>query len=290
MRGRLAVAVLALVMGTGCTESWAGDPWADVRVPSSGNVTVFGAPSAGCISGAQALPLEGEGYQVLRLERNRYYGHPATIAFVERLAREAHRRNLGEVLVGDMGQPRGGPMPAGHASHQNGLDVDIWLRLDTSPLAAEERAHPLEVSMVKAQGVDHAHWTSAQARLIEIAARDSAIDRILVNPAIKAELCNAASETDRAWLSKLRPWWGHDGHMHIRLACPPGQVSCVQQKPVPSGDGCGGELYSWLSKASIPVPDNLPNFRHPVLPAQCSGVLRQAVHTAGADVGDGHKP
>ena len=35
--------------------------------------------------------------------------------------------------VGDMAQPRGGPLPFGHASHQTGLDVDIWFTLTPRP-------------------------------------------------------------------------------------------------------------------------------------------------------------
>src|SRR4051812_2998488 len=64
----------------------------------------------------------------------RHYGHPDLIGFVGDLGRAAAAARLGTVAVGDMAQPRGGPMSSGHVSHQGGLDVDVWFRLDVPPL------------------------------------------------------------------------------------------------------------------------------------------------------------
>ena len=66
-------------------------------------------------------------WQVMRLSRNRNWGHPKLVAFLERLAEKAKKVGWNGLLVGDMSQPRGGPMLTGHASHQVGLDADIWL-------------------------------------------------------------------------------------------------------------------------------------------------------------------
>jgi penicillin-insensitive murein endopeptidase len=79
----------------------------------------------------------------MRLGRNHHWGHPETIALVERLSRQAVRAGWKGLYVGDIGQARGGPVP-GHASHQIGLDVDIWMlpppRLNLS--RAEREACP----------------------------------------------------------------------------------------------------------------------------------------------------
>ena len=72
------------------------------------------------------------------------------------------------------------------------------------------------------------------------------VDRIFVHPAIKQELCDQAGR-DRAWLSKVRPWWGQYYHFHVRLACPPGN-GCRSQSPAPQGDGCKAELDEWFAR------------------------------------------
>ena len=88
----------------------------------------IGFYSRGCLAGGRPLPVNGPAWQVMRLSRNRNWGHPALIAFLERFrAQGADGQPLAGILVGDMSQPRGGPMLTGHASHQIGLDVDVWL-------------------------------------------------------------------------------------------------------------------------------------------------------------------
>jgi len=273
MRMRLLAAV-GMVMVAGQASADSGERWARASAPVAGPPQVLGSAAAGCISGAVPLPADGDGWQVLRLQRNRFYSHPNTIAFLRRLAGRAKAESLGTLLVADMSQPRGGPMPSGHASHQNGLDVDIWYRLPDHPLSDDERADPQGISMVKGAAIDRRHWTPAQARLVELAARSPEVDRIFVNPPIKVELCHRAG-ADRAWLSKIRPWFGHDEHFHVRLSCPAGSIGCVPQAPVPDGDGCGAEVASWLAKGTIQIPSDKPNHRNPTLPAACQAVLGQ---------------
>jgi len=276
MRG-LRVATLGLVAMMSLAGGVLADtarPWSKVTRPAAGPASAIGSAAAGCVAGAAELPLRGAGWQVLRPSRNRFWGHPATVAFVERLGAAAFREKWGTLLIGDMGQPRGGPMSSGHASHQNGLDVDIWFRLPVTPLEPEEVEEPREVAVVTPAGLDHARWTPAHARLIETAARSPEVDRLFVNPPIKAELCRTAGN-DRAWLAKVRPWWGHEEHFHVRLGCPLGDGACTPQPAVPEGDGCGAELQSWLAKPTLPSPPDRPNHRNPTLPAACAAVLHQ---------------
>ena len=61
--------------------------------------------------------------------------------------------------------------------------------------------------------------------------------RIFIFPGAKVQMCEDAGG-DRAWLRKVRPWWGHDTHFHVRLTCPRGAAGCVDQDPPPPGDGC----------------------------------------------------
>ena len=74
------------------TLAHAGNGWSDVAYPLPGPPRVIGSYTSGCIAGAVTLPLLGDGYQVMRPSRNRYYGHPVLIGFVEWLGRQAAAR------------------------------------------------------------------------------------------------------------------------------------------------------------------------------------------------------
>ena len=182
--------------------------FAAVRAPSPGPARPIGSYAAGCIAGAATLPPEGPGYQVIRLSRNRNHGHPVLIDVLRDLGRRATAARLGTLLIGDMGQPRGGPLPFGHASHMIGLDADIWLRLDLPPMDRAARERLSEIIYVDYErGRTRPEWGDGQANLIRLAAGDSRVERIFVHPAIKRALCEA-DWSDRSWLRKVRPWWG----------------------------------------------------------------------------------
>lgn len=275
MTGRL----LAVLVFIPAFPAWAGSPWGAVRETHPGPAEVIGSYAAGCVAGGRALPLVGDGYQVMRPSRNRNYGHPSLIAYVERLGREVARRGWGRALVGDLAQPRGGPMDSGHRSHQSGLDVDIWLRLlpeGSQPLSREAREDTPMLSVVRegAAGLDEARWSPRYADLLRLAVADPRVDRVFVHPVIKQALCR--TERERAWLRKVRPYWGHDAHFHVRLACPPDSPRCTPQDPVPAGDGCDEGLDRFVeelrSAARRPRPAAPPAPRK-ALPAACDAVL-----------------
>ena len=208
----------------------------------------IGSYSRGCLAGAVALPINGRGWQVMRLSRNRNWGHPRLIAYLQQLSTKARAIGWPGLLIGDMAQPRGGPMRTGHSSHQIGLDADIWLTpMPNRILSRQEREDLMAISMLRDPlNVDRTLWTPVHTRLIKLAASFPEVDRIFVHPAIKQVLCDQAGR-DRAWLSKIRPWWNHYYHFHVRLGCAR-ENSCRGQAPVPSGDGCGTELDTWFDK------------------------------------------
>ena len=250
-----------------------------VKEPSAVPPLSIGSYVKGCIAGAVQLPQEGAAWQVMRPARNRFWGHPALIAVIERIAASLPAGWPG-LLVGDLGQPRGGPMVTGHASHQIGLDADIWLTpMPEQRLTAVERDNLPAKSIVTADGndVDHSLWGPQYRQLIEAVARTPELARMFVNPAIKRALCREAANSpgaDRAWLAKVRPWWGHDDHFHIRLNCPPGQALCETQEPVPPGDGCGKELDWWFTDEARhpkPSPPGKPLLVSQ-LPPECAAV------------------
>ena len=241
----------------------------------------IGFYAKGCLAGAVALPINGKTWQVMRLSRNRNWGHPSLLEFLERLADQAPKTGWHGLLVGDMSQPRGGPMLTGHASHQVGLDVDIWLTpMPDHELSRAEREEMMATMIVaeNRKDVDPKVWTPAHVALIKAAAEDPQVQRIFVNAAIKKALCRDAGN-DRAWLRKVQPWWGHDWHFHVRITCPPDSPECKPQAPRDAGDGCADkELDHWYDAIQKPDPKPKPSKGRPGpkmadLPAACRQVL-----------------
>jgi penicillin-insensitive murein endopeptidase len=225
----------------------------------------IGFYAKGCLAGAVAMPINGETWQVMRLSRNRNWGHPTLIAFLEKLSEKGTKLGWHGLLVGDISQARGGPMITGHASHQVGLDADIWFTpMPDRELTRREREE-MSATMVVAKNrkdVDPDVWTPAHAALIKAAAQSPEVERIFVNPAIKKALCRSP-DTDRAWLRKVRPYWGHDYHFHIRMRCPAGSPDCRHQDAVPDGDGCGHALDWWFRDAILNPKKAAPKKKPP---------------------------
>src|SRR6478735_5024855 len=252
-------------------------------LPSKGPAHVIGSYVKGCIGGAEQMPLNGDNWQVMRLSRNRSYGHPAMIALIKRLAARAHKdAGWPGILVGDIAQPRGGPALSGHASHQIGLDADIWLTpMPDRRLSREEREEMSAVMMVRQDklDIDPRVFTPSHLVVIRAAAQEPSVQRIFVNAAIKKALCREA-KGDRGWLHKVRPMYGHDYHFHIRIKCPPGAGECDSQPEPNEGEGCStGDLAYWFSDAVLhPKPPAVPPKPKPpmtmaALPAACKAVL-----------------
>jgi penicillin-insensitive murein DD-endopeptidase len=299
LRAGLLCALL-LMLGGGCGNAFAQDtaaeeathratvlahlpPDAAQRVfgseatPAPGPPEAIGAYERGCLEGGVALPADGPNWQVMRPSRHRAWGHPFLIALLERLAQKLPAEaDWPGLLVGDIAQPRGGPMLTGHGSHQIGLDADIWLTpMPSRRLSAAERDEMPAINVVAADGkdVDEVAWTPQHRSLLEAVAREPGVERIFVNPAIKRALCREAG-SDRAWLTKIRPWWGHNYHFHMRLFCPGGQSECRAQAPPPPGDGCGKELDWWFTpEARHPPPGPVKPLLLGDLPRACARLV-----------------
>lgn len=250
--------------------------------PSAQPSSPFGGYAKGCQAGAAELPETGPTWQAMRLSRNRNWAQPGTVDFVQDLSRKAARQpGWNGLYVGDMSQPRGGPMLTGHRSHQSGLDIDIWMRPATNlNLSRKERENISSISMRRSKGAyTNENWTRAHHEILKAAAKDKRVARIFVFPGAKVQMCND-EKGDRAWLRKIRPWWGHHYHFHVRLNCPKGSNGCVNQAAPPAGDGCA-DARRWVRDIlNPPKPD--PNAPKPKprrelvlgdLPKQCAGVL-----------------
>ena len=253
------------------------------KLPTNSRARAIGYYPKGCLAGGLELPVNGPTWQVMRLSRNRNWGHPELVRFLERFApRAAKATGWPGILVGDMAQPRGGPLPFGHRSHQIGLDVDVWFRpMPDHRLSRKQRETMSATHLVASDGkhLNPKTWTPAVADFIRVAAEQPEVERVLVNAAIKKELCRLKGKMHWRWMAKVRPWYGHDDHIHVRLKCPADSPHCRRQPAVPGGDGCSNKaLAFWFSDRVLhPKPAKHPKPRKQImladLPAACKLVL-----------------
>jgi penicillin-insensitive murein endopeptidase len=249
------------------------DRWAQIAEPLPGPPASIGFYSAGCLQGGATLPLDGDGYAVMRPSRQRFYGHPALIGYLTALAGKTRTENGRLLLFGDLGRAPGGPMLTGHASHQNGLDGDVWFTTLSRRPTDTEREALQAASFVVGRKTLKSTWTPAQAAVLAAAADSDDVNRIFVSPPIKRYMCRQYPTA--SWLYRLRPWWGHEDHFHVRLTCPADSPFCEEQGGLdPADNGCSDELAWWFSREADLEWKRLASSteprRFPELPPECA--------------------
>lgn len=281
-----AAAVIGLAVPA-MAEPLAKDVFGSAPGPTGGAPVSVGGYSRGCVSGAIALPESGPTWQAMRLSRNRNWGHPELVGFLIGLSEASTKLGWRGLYIGDMSQSRGGPMVTGHASHQMGLDADIWMLPPSSlNLSRAQRESISSVSVVSKNGLGMSqYWTPSHAALIQTAAMDPRVDRIFLDAAIKVAMCKMHGNKG-AWLQKLRPTPNHDYHFHVRMNCPAGSGACANPAtPVAqlsgNDNGCGDamqELAYRANPSTRPKGKADPNYRHPrsfrlsEMPKQCQAI------------------
>lgn len=222
--------------------------WEQLDAPKEGSAHIYGGYARGCIAGAQELPIDGPGYEVINLEQKRNFGHPALVSYVRRLALTLHEKKSPTLLIEDISGPRGGPFSHGHQSHQIGLDVDISYSLPKTVLTMGQRAKRQEITFVDPGQKLLPTWTADQTRLVFYAASSPEVNRIFVAPAVKKFFCEKFPTAP--WQYKLRPLGHHEDHLHVRLECPADQPDCVHQPLNAADTACGPGLDNSIRRAS----------------------------------------
>lgn len=270
------LALLLAFLGLAAAPDTIPAPAVPARTPAPGPARIIAGPDSGCIAGAVRLPDTAPGLQTIRLSRSSFWGMPDTIAHLRDLAARAQAAGLPDLYMGDISNPRGGPIQGGHISHQIGVDADIYLDVTTPhpdrPVAQRDALDPPSMVRPDGEDIDRAHWRPQVITLLRLAAETPGIDRVLVNPAIKKALCREVTG-DRAWLRRIRPWYGHAAHMHLHFRCPPGQPQCHDMAPPPSGDGCDASLDWWFTQLHAPPRPSTRPPAAPRLPAACAAVM-----------------
>lgn len=290
-----ALALVLLLASPAGAQQLANELFGAQRTATDSAPRAYGSYARGCADGLVQLPETGPTWQAMRLSRNRNWGHPEMIDYLIDLSQEAVRIGWRGLFVGDISQPRGGPMTSGHASHQMGLDADIWM-LPPQRLTLSRRERE-DISSVSVRTEDQRgltrHWTPRHAALLRAAASDPRVDRVFVAAAVKIELCRTATPEDTPWLQRIRPIQGHNYHFHVRLRCPRDSRHCETQSPTVAelsngGNGCDATLTWWVTDflnppraTGRPAEPPPPRARHPReytladLPQQCSEVVRR---------------
>ncbi|MBU6375177.1 MAG: penicillin-insensitive murein endopeptidase [Bdellovibrionales bacterium] len=279
----LAITLAAFIPVTWADGEALDNPWTKIKSPASGQAESIGVPSAGCLRGAQALPDQGPGYKLMRPSRGRTFGHPRLIATIEQVGKILATAKKPPLLIGDLGLPRGGPTLSAHSSHQTGLDVDIWyLRhrpwRNRKNVSVREREKLQATKMVDRKKLAALPAFGKEERaVLQLFAENPEVDRILVNFAIKRELCKTVPQ--EPWIRKIRPWFGHDHHFHVRLLCSPSDRLCrTNTDPLPEGNSCDSSLdWWWSEEARQDEAKSTDRQEHPVmpnLPAECAPLTK----------------
>ena len=191
----------------------------------------------------------------MRLSRKRNWGHQNTLNFVRELSQYASSLDGWKGLyIGDISQARGGPFEDGHVSHQIGLDVDIWMlpakNLDLST-NSRETLSSISIKRPNNRNVNE-NWSKQHIKILKKAAQNPLVDRIFVTAVAKINMCENENE-NKSWLRKIRPWYGHDTHFHVRLKCPENSTDCIKQIPTvnelsDNRYGCDETLNWWVTE------------------------------------------
>lgn len=243
---------------------------------------IIGSYNLGCIDGAVELSDKGKTFQIQRYASDRAYAHPLMIEYLNDLFERAHAVKLPPLIIGDISRPYGGPLGinSAHASHQIGLDVDIPFDFALPRKSSKELSNPIDNYIVNGKQVLPS-FTKSVELLIKVAASDPRVDRVFVAPMIKKHMCILYQGTKQndEFLRKLRPWFGHRAHMHVRLACPTDSPDCRIQTAVPAGNGCGYEVDSWFlpppAHNTTKAKSSIKKKKKPVMPQKCIPILKK---------------
>ena len=209
------------------------------------------------------LSATGPGFQRLFLPRDRGWASSGLVGLLLGAAERIHTDfpDSGLLQVGDASAQTGGTI-SGHASHQNGLDVDLaFLRTDLEVQDPAGTNGFLEDFLQSDGTLSPLLDLPRNYALVRWWADTGVLNRIFVDAKIKTAFCTMAAAEglaleEQEFLRRLRPWPHHSDHLHVRIQCPVDSPKCIAQDEPPEGSGCvearriaNGEI-EWVPDAS----------------------------------------
>ncbi len=226
--------------------------WARIEKPLPGVSQSIGRPNGGCLIGAQELDLSGNTWELMRPQKRRNFAHPELIEILKQLGAHIQSKSVTKtekLLIGDLSQAAGGPLPFGDSSHQTGLDAEIWwMRLSHFPYVLDkENREKLEAkSILHADGLSlNSYWdVLTQEMLLWLASRGE-VQAVYVNAAIKKKLCLEMSF--HPGHNKIFADFGHEKSFRLRLLCPENSKYCTNLWEDASANSCNDDdLEQWF--------------------------------------------
>jgi penicillin-insensitive murein endopeptidase len=203
-----------------------------------------GSPTDGALEGG--VPVEPSPHLSLRWPDGPRWALPRLVRMLHRAARRVEQRHPGSILlVGELSNRDGGEL-SGHASHESGRDVDIgFYYIDASGRSVRTDrlmrvgSHGRVADDRRLRFDDARNW-----RLIEAILTDSevvvqnmfladALSRRLLAFAERSGVSKRILRRARAALRQPSSGPPHDDHLHVRIACPPGQRGVCIPTPGP---------------------------------------------------------
>jgi penicillin-insensitive murein endopeptidase/LysM domain-containing protein len=196
----------------------------------------IGSPQHGRLANASLLPRNPAAYFIRRPERA--YGTRRTVDLIQRVIQRVRRHfpRVHALAIGDLSVRKGGKITM-HGSHQSGRDVDLGFYFVTRP-----KGYPAAFALATEDNLDVAACFALFTALADTEGKPGGVERIYMTYETQALFHRLGRERgiSRATLDRLFQYPhgpdsdhglmhdepGHDEHIHVRFACPPGDREC----------------------------------------------------------------
>lgn len=219
----------------------------DLQQTQNGDVRpinqAIGFPDAGSLRNATSILTRQQAlnkkafFEVVAPDRKKHFATYEMAEMITRVGEQLNRQYTKKLYVSNISAINGGKLRP-HASHQNGLDVDLGYPSDVATLK-----FPLVVRMSTGEYFSKNYSIEKTFNLFKymFSQKDILVDRIFVDAKIKKALCDfaiaknefqtEAKDVVRSMFQNLQHVRGHGDHFHLR-------IKCSKYDP-----GCRGRIY-----------------------------------------------